>query len=189
MIRVRMSPVSPPVQAVLELFQGPLAEQRFADVDASALTNLAHAAEAAAADVAKQEALLADLRQILADRQDALLVLAQRGLAYARVYAEPDEALSEQLARINLPRASKPRKANAKPVSSEPAAAEAIATAGSDELAETNSGEVAAATSPVDEPGLAQPTSEEPALEAKRSAKGKRRSSVSHDDAQSSEAT
>jgi hypothetical protein len=64
------------------------------------------------------------------------LVLAQRALAYARVYAEHDEALTEQLARISLPRAAKARKASAtKPdggeavAQVEPAAAESSASA------------------------------------------------------------
>jgi hypothetical protein len=188
-----MSPLSPPVQAVIELFQGPLVEQRFADVDAAALTTLARAAEAAAAEVAKHEAQLADLRQILADRQEALLVLAQRGLAYARVYAEHDEALSEQLARINLPRASKPRKASPKPASSERAASEASATLESEEPAESGMGEVSAASAleapALEEPALEEPPTEGTAQEAKRAAKGKRRSSISRDDEQSSEAS
>jgi hypothetical protein len=118
-----MTLLSPPVQAVLELFQGPLADVRFADVDAAGLAGVAAEVESAAAEVARQEAQLAELRQSLTERQDALLVLAQRALAYARVYAEHDEALTEQLARISLPRAAKPRKANAtKPEGTEPVA-------------------------------------------------------------------
>ena len=109
-----------PVQAVLELFQGPLAEVRFADVDAARLFELATAVDTATAVVAEQEAQLAELRQGLADRQEALLVFAQRALAYARVYAEHDEALSEQLSRITLPRATKPRKASPKSLSADP---------------------------------------------------------------------
>ena len=106
-----MTLLSPPVQAVLDLFQGPLADVRFADVDAAGLASVAAEVESAAAAVARQEAQLSELRQSLTERQDALLVLAQRALAYARVYAEHDEALTEQLARIALPRAAKPRKA------------------------------------------------------------------------------
>jgi len=179
-----MSPPAAPVQAILELFQGPLATLRFADVDASALSNLADAAEAAAADVALHEAQLAELRQILADRQEALLVLAQRALAYARVYAEHDEALSEQLARINLPRPGKPRKASSKPASAAAdslTAAEATASAEGAEPAETS--EVVATAA------LEEPAAEEPTLEVARSPKGKRRSNASRDEAQSSEAT
>jgi len=201
MIRTPMSPLPPPVQAIIELFRGPFAELRFADVDAAALTTLARSAEAAAADVAKHEAELADLRQILADRQEALLVLAQRGLAYARVYAEHDEALSEQLARINLPRASKPRKANAKPASAEAPAAEPSTTLESEELAAASAAEGARSVlaAAFEEPAFEEPALEElaleeaataeAALEAKRSAKGKRRSSASRGDGQSSEAS
>src|SRR6478752_811488 len=133
-----MSYLSPPVQAVIDLFEGPLAEVRFADVDASALLSLARATEAAAADLAQHEAQLSELRQSLADKQDALLVLAQRGLAYARVYAEHDEALSEQLSGINLPRASKPRKASSKPAGSEPATAESLAAPSSEGAVEAS---------------------------------------------------
>jgi len=106
-----MTSLSAPVQAVLELFQGPLSEVRFADVDATGLANLAAEVEGAASALAEQEAKLVELRQTLAERQDALLLLAQRALAYARVYAEHDEALTEQLSNIALPRGAKPRKA------------------------------------------------------------------------------
>lgn len=118
-----MTSLSAPVQAVLELFQGPLSDVRFADVDAPGLANLAAEVEGAASAVAQQEARLNELRQTLAERQDALLLLAQRAVAYARVYAEHDEALTEKLASITLPRASKPRKASsAKAPSAETAA-------------------------------------------------------------------
>jgi hypothetical protein len=108
-----MTSLSAPVQAVLELFKGPLSDVRFADVDAAGLASLAAEVEGAASAVAQQEAQLNELRQTLAERQDALLLLAQRAVAYARVYAEHDEALTEQLASITLPRAAKPRKASA----------------------------------------------------------------------------
>ena len=120
-----MTLLSPPVQAVLELFQGPLADVRFADVDAAGLASVAAEVEGAAAEVARQEAQLAELRQSLTERQDALLLLAQRALAYARVYAEHDEALTEQLARIALPRAAKPRKASTPKTESTEAATQA----------------------------------------------------------------
>ena len=105
-----MSSTPQAVQAVLELFKGPLAELRFADVDAKGLERLAAEVELAAVAVQEQEAQLAALRLSLGERQDALLSLAQRALAYARVYAENDEALSARLNAISLPRAVKPRK-------------------------------------------------------------------------------
>jgi len=105
-----MTSLLPPVQSVLELFKGPLSSVRFADIDAAGLANLAAEVETAASEVQRHEADLAELRQALAQRQDALLVLAQRALAYARVYAENDDVLLEELNRISLPRAAKPRK-------------------------------------------------------------------------------
>lgn len=171
-----MSYVSPAVQAVIDVFQGPLADVRFADVEASALVNLAHAAELAAADLAQHEAQLSELRQALADRQEALLVLAQRGLAYARVYAEHDEALSEQLSRITLPKATKPRKANSKAV--EPARPEPSSPPEAAASAEAGMTESAGAV--LDAPPNEQLASDEPAAAVKPSAKSKRRS-VSRD--------
>ncbi|HET7539881.1 MAG TPA: hypothetical protein VFK05_08415 [Polyangiaceae bacterium] len=124
-----MSQLSPSIQAVLELFQGPLAELRFAEVDAAALNESASEVEKLASAVAEQEARLTELRQSLTDRQDALLLLAQRALAYARIYAEHEPELSEQLSRITLPKASKPRKPNAKAAGSEPALSDSEASA------------------------------------------------------------
>lgn len=108
-----MTSLPPPVQSVLELFQGPLASVRFADIDAAGLAQLAAEVEAASSEVREHENKLGELRPILAQRQEALLALAQQALAYARVYAENDEALLEAVNRISLPRAAKPRKAPA----------------------------------------------------------------------------
>jgi hypothetical protein len=57
--------------------------------------------------VESQETKLVELRQHLAQAQESLLVLAQRALAYARVYAESNDELSEELNQISLPRAQK----------------------------------------------------------------------------------
>ena len=180
-----------PVQAVLELFQGPLAEVRFADVDAARLFELATAVDTATAVVAEQEAQLAELRQGLADRQEALLVFAQRALAYARVYAEHDEALSEQLSRITLPRATKPRKASPKSLSADPSTsssdpASTPAPERSVEAAESAEGAEAA-----DRAGHSEPLAEEHAGNLRADAevveapprKGKRRSGSAREDA------
>lgn len=64
-------------------------------------------------EVEAQEAELASLREALAQKQEALNNLAQQALAYARIYAESDEALTAELDEIALPRASKSRKAAA----------------------------------------------------------------------------
>jgi hypothetical protein len=108
-----MTAISSPVQSVLALFQGPLANVRFADIDAAGLSKLAGEVEAAAGEVERHEAILADLHQTLLQRQEALVSLAQQALAYARVYADGDEALLEELNRITLARSAKPRKPTA----------------------------------------------------------------------------
>ena len=108
-----MTAISPPVQSVLDLFQGPLANVRFADIDAAGLSKLAAEVEAAAGEVERHEAIVAELHQTLLQRQEALVTLAQQALAYARVYADGDEALLEELNRITLARAPKSRKPTA----------------------------------------------------------------------------
>jgi hypothetical protein len=170
-----MTSLPAPVQAVLELFQGPLSDVRFADVDAAGLANLAAEVEGAASAVALQEARLTELRQTLAERQDALLLLAQRAVAYARVYAEHDEALTEQLSRITLPRAGKPRKAAATK------APEAEGASSAAETAETSEAAEAAVAAPAEEPSAA--AAEAPVLSGSR--KTKRRLGPPRDGAQS----
>src|SRR3954466_15377885 len=118
---------SPAIQSVLDLFKGPLAKVRFADIDAAGLASLAAEVESAAGEVNEHEGKLAELRQTLTERQEALLVLAQRALAYARVYAENNDELLEELNRISLPRATKARKPSAtKATAAEEAAAQVV---------------------------------------------------------------
>jgi hypothetical protein len=194
---------------VLELFQGPLADQRFADLDAEVLSKSASLVEAAAAAVAEQEAQLTELRQTLADRQEALLLLAQRALAYARVYAENDSTLSEELSRISLPRANtlprtpKPRKLSSKlagsdsdsSVAAEPSAThepvtECAALPADREAADpsTDAPEPSVEAQPVEaQPVEAQPVEAQPVeaqpVEAQAARKGKRRSGVASSEA------
>ena len=135
-----MTSLPPPIQAVVALFRGPLAGIRFADVDATGLTNLAAEVESATAEIEAQEAKLAELKQMMAQRSEALVALAQQALAYARIYAENDEVLSAELSQIVLPRATKPRKAT-KPASEaatpvEPTMSDAAAVDASESRAE-----------------------------------------------------
>src|SRR5512146_2316396 len=176
-----MTSLPAPVQAVLELFQGPLSDVRFADVDAAGLANLAAEVEGAASAVALQEARLTELRQTLAERQDALLLLAQRAVAYARVYAEHDDALTEQLSRITLPRAGKPRKATAAKAPEADASTSATETATS--AAETAEATENAAAAPAEEPGASAEEASAPVLSGSR--KTKRRLGPPRDGAQS----
>jgi len=147
-----MSLLSQPLQAVVALFEGPLAGVRFADIDASGLGKLAAEVASATAEVEQQELELVELRQGLAQRQEALLGLAQQALAYARVYAENDDELLAKLNDISLPRATKPRKA---------AAVKARGTN------EAGSSEVAPAESPADDVAEAVVHDEAEAVPAK----------------------
>lgn len=145
----------PPVQSILELFQGPLSNMRFADVDAAVLAQLAAEVEDATAEVEAREAALVELRQNLAQRYEALLALSHQALAYARVYAENnDEQLLETigqivLARSNPPRGTKGRKVN----KAEPGAREGSKAAADAALADAVSAEPGDAASA--EPGEA----------------------------------
>jgi hypothetical protein len=102
-----MIAISPPVQAVLDLFTTDLADVRFGDLDAPALARLASEAEAASEVVLAAEVALDIARVALHERQETLLQQAQRALAYARVYAEADLALTARLDAITLPRGSR----------------------------------------------------------------------------------
>jgi hypothetical protein len=98
-----------PIQTVLALFTTSLADVRFADVDGPTLARLAAGVEAAAEAVATAQSALDAAREALQERQDTLLQHAQRALAYARVYADGDVELSQQIDAVSLPRA--PRRA------------------------------------------------------------------------------
>lgn len=110
MLRDPMTSFSSPLHAVISIFSGPLQGVRFADIDGDGLSALATEVESLASEVEEQEAQLAALRETLAQKQETLLTLAQQALAYARIYAENDEALSAELNEIALPRGAKPRK-------------------------------------------------------------------------------
>lgn len=136
-----MTSIAPPLQAVVALFRGPLQSVRFADIDAAGLTSLAEEVESAATDVQALETKLAEHRALLAQKQESLLALAQQALAYARIYAEGDEALSAELSEIALPRATKPRKAGPGKGSGE-----RTTTAGTERALEAEASAVAAET-------------------------------------------
>jgi hypothetical protein len=99
-----MTAISPQIQGVLDLFSSTLGDVKFGDVDACSLARAADDVQSAADVVASAQAALDAARSTLHEREETLLLHAQRALAYARVYAETDEALSAQLEAITLPR-------------------------------------------------------------------------------------
>jgi hypothetical protein len=99
--------IPPPIQTVLDLFSSHLADVRFGDIDAPSLARLAADVHAASDVTTAAQIALDSARITLHERQEALLLQAQRALAYARVYAEADESLSARLEAVTLPRAAR----------------------------------------------------------------------------------
>jgi hypothetical protein len=112
-----------PVQTLLDLFTTSLADVRFADVDGPTMARHAAAVEAAADRVAAAQSALDAARGVLQESQDALLQCAQRALSYARVYADGNEGLSQELEAIALPRAARRSRLGDAPLDPEPAMA------------------------------------------------------------------
>jgi hypothetical protein len=105
-----MDAIETPIKAALALFEATLADVRFADIDAKTLAHTASEVEDAALAVAAAQAALDSARGVLQERQGTLLEQVQRAIAYARVYAESDDALRQQFDAISLPRlARRPR--------------------------------------------------------------------------------
>lgn len=114
------SAIPAPIQTLLDLFTTSLADVRFADVDGQTLGRCAAEVESAADALAAAQAVLDAARETLQLKQDALLQRAQCALAYARVYAEGDEALSGQLDVVSLPRSTRRSRAEGLVLSAEP---------------------------------------------------------------------
>ncbi len=103
------TPLPPGVSALLHVFEGPLADVQFPDVDRASLLLLAAQAEAATTALSAARATLSNAQTALGTAETALLsaeaalvVKAQRALGYARVYAQGDAELSCALAAVEL---------------------------------------------------------------------------------------
>ncbi|WP_394843373.1 hypothetical protein LZC95_40785 [Pendulispora brunnea] len=96
-----------PVQSLLEIFNNELADVRFGDMDAKGLADLAAEVEAASHNVITAQAAVDAAKAKLTERQEAMILQAQRALAYARIYAETNEPLRARLDAIALPKLAK----------------------------------------------------------------------------------
>lgn len=99
----RPDPVAESILAVQDLFAGPLAEVRFPDFDRDILAESIAAVRAADAEVAALEESLRAARAVVNDAQDTLLQKAQRGVAYARIFADGQDELLAAIDAITLP--------------------------------------------------------------------------------------
>jgi ABC-type transporter Mla subunit MlaD len=86
----------------LELFDGPLAELQFPDLDRETLRGAAAEVERLRAELSAALETVQAARSSLDAGHAALVEQVRRAHAYASVYAEGDEALSASLADIKL---------------------------------------------------------------------------------------
>ncbi|MEZ4293481.1 MAG: hypothetical protein R3B70_00780 [Polyangiaceae bacterium] len=103
------NPIPTAVKELLSLFDGPLSEVRFPDVDGPALRDQVAEVDAAVKEVEAAAAAWAEAKRTVDARLEVLLQKAQRALAYARVYAEDKPELDAQLAGIVVPKWGDPR--------------------------------------------------------------------------------
>ncbi|MCB9597574.1 MAG: hypothetical protein H6719_32950 [Sandaracinaceae bacterium] len=100
----------PLVREVLAVFEEELSEVRFGDLDAARLQEVAARVRAAELDVEEARVRLDATKRLYEEELANLGALAQRALAYARIYADHDPALADRLAPLASPGASPPRR-------------------------------------------------------------------------------
>lgn len=97
---LQRDPLSATARDVLALFSDVLAEVRFPDVDRHSLESAADELRALQLEVERLEAELEAARANVLAQSETLNVKAERGLAYARIYAASDAKLSARVAEI-----------------------------------------------------------------------------------------
>ncbi len=109
MLKVPSLPLPAGVPALLQLFEGPLAQVQFPDIDRASLSDLAERTVVASDALARARAALADAQHALGEAETqviaceaSLITKAHRALAYARVFAEGDVELTRTLGAIEL---------------------------------------------------------------------------------------
>jgi hypothetical protein len=96
------SPIPDAVRAVLALFEGPLADVRFPQVDRDSLAEQVAAVELHRAELQQALEAVQHARAALEREQHLLLDQARRAHAYASVFAAGDAALTERLVEITF---------------------------------------------------------------------------------------
>jgi hypothetical protein len=89
-------------QHVLALFESELSEVRFPDVDREVLEALTEHVWDALAEVERLEAACQAARARMHGHIEALDGVAQRGLSYARIFAEAQPALAARMRELDL---------------------------------------------------------------------------------------
>jgi hypothetical protein len=105
------SPIPDAVRAVLALFDGPLADVRFPNIDRESLTEQVAVVEQRRAELQRALELVQIARTNLEQEQRSLLDQSRQAHAYASVFAAGDVELVEQLRAIDFDgRPTTPRK-------------------------------------------------------------------------------
>jgi len=108
-------PIIDPVKEVIALFSNELTSVTFPELNAAILNNYAEQVKTKAFELQELQTKVLHAKEALEASQNELLQKATRALAYAKVYAEDKEELSEKLSAINLSaKNSTPRKKSAK---------------------------------------------------------------------------
>jgi multidrug efflux pump subunit AcrA (membrane-fusion protein) len=113
--------LSPSIRAILDLFEGPLAEVRFPGVERESLARAEAEVESRRAELQRALEAVASARESLESAQAALLEQARRAHGYATVFADGDPALTEALAKVEFEgRALAPKKTRGRPAKPRP---------------------------------------------------------------------
>src|SRR5271157_4988139 len=94
--------VSEPIQDLMKIFKEHLSSVTFPDVSLEILEGLFKKVESNTNDLKEALEKVETVRATLELNTTELLQKAIRGLAYARIYADGNEALLEQLSKINV---------------------------------------------------------------------------------------
>ncbi len=108
-------PIIDPVKEVIALFNTELESVTFPELNADILNNFAELVKTKALELQELQVKVLNAKEALEASQNELLQKTTRALAYAKVYAEGKQELSEKLSAINLSgKSSVPRKKSSK---------------------------------------------------------------------------
>jgi hypothetical protein len=110
-IELLEDPIIDPVKDVIALFNTDLESVTFPELNASILNDFVEQVKNKAIELQQLQTKVLNAKEALETSQNELLLKATRALAYAKVYAEGKEDLTEKLSAINLSgKSSSPRK-------------------------------------------------------------------------------
>ncbi len=106
------NPIPAPVQEFYELYKQNFSSITFPDINLGILDKLISDVHEKMKALEEARALVNTAQQELENSQNELLQKSMRGLAYAKIYAEDQEELLNQLSNINMAKNSRSSKKN-----------------------------------------------------------------------------